>query len=102
MSAGDLRVRAPGDLHPAAVGLGHAVHDAQRLVDRVAVRVVGADEQRAVDVEEQQHARRSSRRCRVRQRANDVSALSDCANAAISRAQASMSSSWTISTGECM
>ena len=35
-------------------------------------------------------------------RANDVSALSDCANAAISRAHAWTSSSWTISTEECM
>lgn len=36
------------------------------------------------------------------QRANDVSALKPCAKAAIRRAQRSTSSSWTISTGECM
>ena len=59
---------------------------------------VRADEQRAVDVEEQQHASAQ----RASERANDVSALSDCANAAMSRAHASMSSSWTISTDECM
>ena len=37
-----------------------------------------------------------------RQRTNFVSGDSDVANAAMSRAHASMSESWTISTGECM
>ena len=82
---------------PRVAGILDAVHDAQRLADRVAVRPVGTQQQRAVDVEQQQH-RPPTRG----QRANDVSALSDCANAAISRAQASMSPSCTISTGECM
>ncbi len=98
-AARDVGVRAAGHLHPAAARLGHPVHDAQRLVDRVAVRVVGPDEQRAVDVEEQQHVPGGAP---AQARANDVSALSDCANAAMSFAHASMSSSWTISTDECM
>ncbi len=37
-----------------------------------------------------------------RHRTNFVSGDSDLANAAMSRAHASMSESWTISTGECM
>ena len=41
-------------------------------------------------------------RTSVAQRASDCSAVSASANAAINRAQACTSSSWTISTGECM
>ena len=51
-----------------------------------------AAQQRAVDVEEQQEAQR--RRSRP--------GSSRCAKAAISLAAFSTSSSWTISTGECM
>ena len=95
--ARDLGVRAPGDLKARAAGVRHAVDDPQRLVDRVAVRARRLDEQRPVDVEQQQH-----RRARMSQRVKDVSAFSDIANAAMSFAHAWMSSSWTISTEECM
>ncbi len=93
--ARDVRVGAPGDPAVALIRRLDAVHDSQRLEDRVAVRAGGAADQRAVDVEEEEDRG-------PQERANDVSALNDCANAAMSRAHASMSSSWTISTDECM
>ena len=92
----------PATSMPRRSGSRDAVHDAQRLVDRVAVRVGGAQQQRPVDVEEQEHAGGPAGPRSGYPRANDVSALSDCANAAISRAHACTSSSWTISTEECM
>ena len=58
---------------------------------RVLVR--GTQQQRAVDVPEQEEERSAEER---------MSELSFCANAAISFAVFSTSSSWTISTGECM
>ena len=55
--ARDVGIGAAGDLDAAAaLRVLHAVDDAQRLVDRGGVRVGGAQQQRSVDVEEQQHA----------------------------------------------
>src|SRR2546423_303199 len=73
--------------------VGHAVDAAQRLVDGVLVRLGGLLEQRPVDVEEQEGAV-------LAHRSNDPPRR--CANAAMRRAHASTSPSWTISTGECM
>ncbi len=71
------------------------VDGAQRRVERPPVRPGGPGDEGAVDVEQQQHGRSV-------QRWNDVSRLRHDAKAAITRAAASMSSSETISTGECM
>jgi hypothetical protein len=65
----------------------------RRPAQRGRVRACGAQQQRAVDVPEQEE---------WAQRRNERSALSFWANAAISLAVFSTSSSWTISTGECM
>jgi hypothetical protein len=65
----------------------------RRLLDRARVLGRGALEQRAVDVEQQQERD---------QRRKSVPGSSRWANAAISLAVFSTSSSWTISTGECM
>ena len=67
----------------------------QRRVERVAVGVGRAKQQRPVDVEQQQQRR-------VAHRSNDIPGSSRAANAAISRAVASMSSRLASSTGECM
>ena len=89
--ARDVRMGAATGLHahPAQV-------DAPDLLDRVVQRQPvlprPADQQRAVDVEQQEHAQRSS----------VTSTGSRRANAAISFAVFSTSSSCTISTGECM
>ena len=69
----------------------------QRGVQRIAMLVGGTLHQRAVDIEEQQQRSRVSAH-----RAKEVSGSRRPANAAIRRAAASMSSSETISTGECM
>ena len=74
-----------------------AVHLPQRRVQRVAV-CVGRAAQRAC-----RRYRTAAAAARSRpQRSNDMPGSSRRANAAISRAAASMSSSATISTGECM
>ena len=66
----------------------------QRGAQRVGVLARRALEQRPVDVPEQQERRGH--------RLNDTPGSSRCAKAAISFAALCTSSSWTISTGECM
>ncbi len=78
------------DLHPVELD---AVHRAGRPAQRGGMRAGGAQQQRAVDVPEQEERA---------QRRNETSALSFWANATMSLAVFSTSSSCTISTGECM
>jgi hypothetical protein len=89
--ARDRGVGAAGDLDLEPVELD-AVGRPGRAPQRGGVRPRGAEQQRAVDVPEQQEL----------QRRNERSELSFCAKAAISFALFSTSSSCTISTGECM
>jgi hypothetical protein len=88
----DRRVGAARDLDLEAVERD-AVLRPCRAAQRRGVRARGTEQQRAVDVPEQQEGA---------QRRNERSEPSFCANAAISLAVFSTSSSWTISTGECM
>jgi hypothetical protein len=91
--ADDRAVRAPRRFDPLAVRQRHAVHPLRRLPQRAGMFHRGPLEQRAVDVEEEQEgAQRLRSRPGSRRRAK----------AAISFAAFSTSSSWTISTGECM
>jgi len=91
--ARDRSVGPPGGLDQDPVEVD-SVDLAGGVAQRRRVRVRGTDQQRAVDVPEQEQ--------RGVQRRNETSALSFCANAAISFAVFSTSSIWTISTGECM
>ena len=90
--ARDRRVGPARGLDLHAVELD-AVHRPGGAPQRGGVLARGTQQQRAVDVPEQEERA---------QRRNDRSELSFCANAAISFAVFSTSSSWTISTGECM
>ena len=86
---------------PAAARPAHAPDLAIASMHRRRVLGGGLQQQRAVDVEEQQQGAGGAR-------GRPSSALERrppaqrCANAAIRRAAFSTSSSWTISTGECM
>ena len=90
--ARDRRVGAAGGLDLQAVDRD-AVNGRGRAPQRRGVRAGRTQQQRAVDVPEQEERA---------QRRNERSASSFWANAAISFAVFSTSSSWTISTGECM
>ena len=92
--ARDRGVRAAGDLDLEPVELD-AVRRPGGAPQRGGVRARGTEQQRAVDVPEQEERAQAQRR-------NERSELSFCANATISFAAFSTSSSWTISTGECM
>ena len=97
--ARDLAVGASGRDHRTAGDVGiDPVHGTQRLVQRRAVCLCGAREQRPVDVEQEQHGRPFAEA----QRSNEMPGSSRLANAAISFAALSMSAIDTISTGECM
>jgi hypothetical protein len=90
--ARDRGVGAAGDLDLEAVERDAVLRPCS-APQRGGVRARGAEQQRAVDVPEQQEGA---------QRRNERSEPSFCANAAISLAVFSTSSSCTISTGECM
>ena len=84
----------PAASTPLAVRQRHAVHLLRRPAQRLRVLDRGPLQQRAVDVEQQEQRRGQRFRSRP--------GSSRWANAAISFAAFSTSSSWTISTGECM
>jgi hypothetical protein len=90
----DEPVRAPRGVDAQAADVD-PVHLPDRADQRRGVGLRRTPQQRAVDVPEQEEGGGG-------QRSNETSAVSRWANAAISRAHASTSSSWTISTGECM